>query len=479
VSVTTNHGAAVGSWSSSILSGGTSLFSKDPRLLASALASILALATTIAATVLCLRHRSSILRERSSTLKDNVSEKNKKNLLLQHEEHYSTVKKSQPLPTIHDKIPEYSEDIYPYATFQLREGGLVSSKENSEKFATYVFQDSHLYGVKDGKPPSEASNYPQSVKDCSRRSTRGGSSKHSGTLTSESEDSLRSDSETEHATSSKTESSNHLDSTILETHKHQNQRYLAAIHQSNEHQGSSCQNVSHHNGVNAGSTQQNIGHQRRHTTHIGGRVASQPPPSDNTRRASSQTVHHSVTSQPPALDNSQRVSSQNVHHGVASQAPLSDSTRRASSQTTHHNLIYHTNESSSSAEPSPVLQRKSCSRKLDISKMATTVLFRGRKNGPQKAKTGKPHEPSHSIENSTKLSYCNNTNDNIYVFPNKIIQPKEFTPDNLKELSEVERDLAVGHHQNKIVAAHHQPPNSRFRSYLGTGRDPPDFSIKV
>ena len=46
-------------------------------------------------------------------------------------------------------ISEYSEDIYPYATFQLGENR--QDDTGTAKFQSYVFQDER-YGVTEGRP---------------------------------------------------------------------------------------------------------------------------------------------------------------------------------------------------------------------------------------------------------------------------------------------------------------------------------------
>ncbi|CAL4093311.1 unnamed protein product, partial [Meganyctiphanes norvegica] len=152
---------------------------RDPRLLASAAASTLALSLTIAATVICVRRKISFTNGSSHTEQEAVE--NKKNLMHQRESHYATVRKPLPIPISSEKIPEFSEDIYPYATFKMGEIGRISSKDDTEstKFQTYVFKDS-IYGITEARP-------------------------------------LSSESETEHGTSSRTESSNQLDSATLES----------------------------------------------------------------------------------------------------------------------------------------------------------------------------------------------------------------------------------------------------------------------
>ncbi|XP_063593040.1 cell adhesion molecule Dscam2-like [Penaeus indicus] len=211
----------------------------DPRLMASAAASALALALTVAAAVLCFRRRVAAGRSGRGAPEDQEAEQNKTNLLQQRDTYYATVRKPQPVPATLERIPgtteketgsvparraylavsgvpEYSEDIYPYATFQLGEGrGGGQDETVTNKFQTFVFQDSR-YGVTEGHPPTSPSR-PTPKKSHGRSGSRG---RGAGGPRSESEeyDSLQSDTDTEHATSSRTESSIHLDSATLESH---------------------------------------------------------------------------------------------------------------------------------------------------------------------------------------------------------------------------------------------------------------------
>ncbi|MPC41377.1 Down syndrome cell adhesion molecule-like protein Dscam2 [Portunus trituberculatus] len=198
----------------------------DPRLLASAAASALALALTVAAAVLCLRRRSSAgPGSNRGSQDDQEAEENKTNLLQQRDAYYATVKKPQPVPATLERIPgtreketEYSEDIYPYATFQLGEGrggggggggGGAPEDTATAKFQTFVYQDAR-YGP----------DHPAPTSTRGEGWGRGKGRRVPGGPRSESEeyDSLQSDTDTEHATSSRTESSIHLDSATLETH---------------------------------------------------------------------------------------------------------------------------------------------------------------------------------------------------------------------------------------------------------------------
>ncbi|XP_064112208.1 cell adhesion molecule Dscam2-like isoform X2 [Macrobrachium nipponense] len=194
----------------------------DPRLLASAAASALALVLTVAAAVLCLRRRAAAGRGSHMSQEDQEAEENKTNLLHQRDAYYATVRKPQPVPATLERIPgtwekatEYSEDIYPYATFQLGEGRSAQDDTATAKFQTFVFQDSR-YGVTESHPPTSPSR-PTPIKAHGRSRSHG---RGVGGPRSESEeyDSLQSDTDTEHATSSRTESSIHLDSATLENH---------------------------------------------------------------------------------------------------------------------------------------------------------------------------------------------------------------------------------------------------------------------
>ncbi|XP_050450848.1 cell adhesion molecule Dscam2-like isoform X3 [Cataglyphis hispanica] len=143
---------------------------------------------------------------------------NKQNME-QREQYYATVRKPLRSP-IHEmatleKIPEYSEDIYPYATFQLEESvpaGGDSRCNSAAPLQTFVYHDPRL---------STADTLQLRESDCNRYTkVRGGRSSSAplhkahkvsqGKSESEEYDTLGSDSDTEVGTSSRTESSNHL-----------------------------------------------------------------------------------------------------------------------------------------------------------------------------------------------------------------------------------------------------------------------------
>ncbi|XP_043281864.1 Down syndrome cell adhesion molecule-like protein Dscam2 isoform X2 [Venturia canescens] len=143
---------------------------------------------------------------------------NKQNME-QREQYYATVLKPLRSP-IHEmgtleRIPEYSEDIYPYATFQLKESvpaGGDSRCESAAPLQTFVYHDPRQ---------SSADTLQLRESDCNRYTkVRGGRSYSAplhkthklaqGKSESEEYDTLGSDSDTEVGTSSRTESSNHL-----------------------------------------------------------------------------------------------------------------------------------------------------------------------------------------------------------------------------------------------------------------------------
>ncbi|XP_047490923.1 Down syndrome cell adhesion molecule-like protein Dscam2 [Penaeus chinensis] len=334
----------------------------DPRLMASAAASALALALTVAAAVLCFRRRAAAGRTGSGATEDQEAEQNKTNLLQQRDTYYATVRKPQPVPATLERISEYSEDIYPYATFQLGEGRGGQDETVTNKFQTFVFQDSR-YGVTEGHPPTS------------------------------------SDTDTEHATSSRTESSIHLDSATLESHH-------TALH-----------------------------------------LPLDP---------------HLATLEP-------RPDAQAAH-----------AARRPASRTVHHNLIYHAPESSTSTEPSPILERKSFPRKSDGNKLGRGGAFQGRGLSKMVASIrGGTQETSLSFPKAGHASDSKSSDDGKYGFARQITPPVGFSSSH-NELSEAECDLEMRRRNKEAEAAsaaYVGHSRSQFRSYV-SGKEK-DYSIKV
>ncbi|XP_017765729.1 PREDICTED: Down syndrome cell adhesion molecule-like protein Dscam2 [Eufriesea mexicana] len=192
----------------------TSVYS-DLKLIIPLILSSLAIIAAAGAVFYCLRKReiASLHDAQTAAALDN------KQNMEQREQYYATVRKPLRSP-IHEmatleKIPEYSEDIYPYATFQLEESvppGGDSRCNSAAPLQTFVYHDPRL---------SAADTLQLRESDCNRYTkVRGGRSSSAplhkthkvsqGKSESEEYDTLGSDSDTEVGTSSRTESSNHL-----------------------------------------------------------------------------------------------------------------------------------------------------------------------------------------------------------------------------------------------------------------------------
>ncbi|XP_076177155.1 cell adhesion molecule Dscam2 isoform X1 [Ptiloglossa arizonensis] len=192
----------------------TSVYS-DLKLIIPLILSSLAVIAAAGAVFYCFRKREMASLHDAQTA---AALDNKQNME-QREQYYATVRKPLRSP-IHEmatleKIPEYSEDIYPYATFQLEESvppGGDSRCNSAAPLQTFVYHDPRL---------STADTLQLRESDCNRYTkVRGGRSSSAplhkthkvsqGKSESEEYDTLGSDSDTEVGTSSRTESSNHL-----------------------------------------------------------------------------------------------------------------------------------------------------------------------------------------------------------------------------------------------------------------------------
>ncbi|XP_017890990.1 Down syndrome cell adhesion molecule-like protein Dscam2 isoform X2 [Ceratina calcarata] len=192
----------------------TSVYS-DLKLIIPLILSSLAIIAAAGAVFYCFRKREMASLHDAQTA---AALDNKQNME-QREQYYATVRKPLRSP-IHEmatleKIPEYSEDIYPYATFQLEESvppGGDSRCNSAAPLQTFVYHDPRL---------STADTLQLRESDCNRYTkVRGGRSSsaplhkthkvNQGKSESEEYDTLGSDSDTEVGTSSRTESSNHL-----------------------------------------------------------------------------------------------------------------------------------------------------------------------------------------------------------------------------------------------------------------------------
>ncbi|XP_034948781.1 Down syndrome cell adhesion molecule-like protein Dscam2 isoform X2 [Chelonus insularis] len=175
----------------------------DAQVLAPSLISVIAVVLVVGGVCFCLRNHS--IRSRGNNDRNSqtqVALDNKHNME-QREQFYATVRKpSQQSPCREvnalERIPEYSEDIYPYATFHLPE---------QENLSANPIRQAYFYERNETMLQSSQCDVDQYTKVRSR------SRRKSKSFKSESEeyDTLGSDSDTEVGTSSRTESSNHLD----------------------------------------------------------------------------------------------------------------------------------------------------------------------------------------------------------------------------------------------------------------------------
>ncbi|XP_011684732.1 PREDICTED: Down syndrome cell adhesion molecule-like protein Dscam2 [Wasmannia auropunctata] len=175
----------------------------DAHVLAPSVISVLAVMLAIAGVCFCLKtHPDGSGGANDPSSQTQAALDNKHNME-QREQYYATVRKpGQQSPcrevSALERIPEYSEDIYPYATFNLPEQENLSANPMRQAFF-YERSETMLQGAQ-----CDVDQYTK---------VRGRARRKSKSFKSESEeyDTLGSDSDTEVGTSSRTESSNHLD----------------------------------------------------------------------------------------------------------------------------------------------------------------------------------------------------------------------------------------------------------------------------
>ncbi|XP_046406414.1 Down syndrome cell adhesion molecule-like protein Dscam2 [Ischnura elegans] len=177
-----------------------SSFYLDIGLIVPIVISLLAIIGVTIAVFICIRRKPPAEVE-CAGIEDGqsiVSIDNKQNMA-QREQYYAAVQKGIPTPVRDvntlERIPEYAEDIYPYATFHVQSQQQTSSPAH---FQTFVYHDQRLAAME--TIPLKSSPHDDYAKLRQNRKRK--------CLRSESEDydSLGSDSDTE----SQTESSNHL-----------------------------------------------------------------------------------------------------------------------------------------------------------------------------------------------------------------------------------------------------------------------------
>ncbi|XP_032663874.1 Down syndrome cell adhesion molecule-like protein Dscam2 isoform X4 [Odontomachus brunneus] len=175
----------------------------DAHVLAPSVISVLAVILAVAGVCFCLKTHPEGSRGANDPSSQTQAALDNKHNMEQREQYYATVRKpGQQSPcrevSALERIPEYSEDIYPYATFNLPEQENLSANPMRQAFF-YERSETMLQGAQ-----CDVDQYTK---------VRGRARRKSKSFKSESEeyDTLGSDSDTEVGTSSRTESSNHLD----------------------------------------------------------------------------------------------------------------------------------------------------------------------------------------------------------------------------------------------------------------------------
>ncbi|EEB16564.1 down syndrome cell adhesion molecule, putative [Pediculus humanus corporis] len=163
----------------------------DFRFLVPLFLAFAALLAALVATVFCWRNN------QGRPLKESLD--NQHNSEAQRERYYATIHKV-PLQISNEKIPETSEDISPYATFQLSETGAPTTA----MLHSFMYHEQALTEGCNSPPPPP----PLGIKMSERRRSRSRSRKREA-------DSDGSDSDNDQLTSSRTESSNQLDTSRL------------------------------------------------------------------------------------------------------------------------------------------------------------------------------------------------------------------------------------------------------------------------
>ncbi|XP_044574410.1 Down syndrome cell adhesion molecule-like protein Dscam2 isoform X3 [Cotesia glomerata] len=175
----------------------------DAQVLAPSVISVVAVIIVVGGVCFCLKTHSLRGRRGNDPTSQTQAALDNKHNMEQREQYYATVRKpSQQSPCREvnalERIPEYSEDIYPYATFHLPEQENLSANPIRQAYF-YERSETMLQGAQ-----IDVDQYTK-VRSRSRRKSKSFKSE------SEEYDTLGSDSDTEVGTSSRTESSNHLD----------------------------------------------------------------------------------------------------------------------------------------------------------------------------------------------------------------------------------------------------------------------------
>ncbi|XP_037907258.1 Down syndrome cell adhesion molecule-like protein Dscam2 isoform X6 [Hermetia illucens] len=181
------------------------IFYGDVNLLIPGVAILFGLICTIALSIMCYKHR------QSNRIQKETME-NRQNSEAQRERYYATIHKVS--LQNNEKIPETSEDISPYATFQLSEASTLAQPHHTGPANTllhsFMYHERALQEGCSSPPPPAVLRQLQNSSPYYNIASKG-RRRHSRKTEPESEES---DSDQDQLTSSRTESSNQLDAKI-------------------------------------------------------------------------------------------------------------------------------------------------------------------------------------------------------------------------------------------------------------------------
>ncbi|XP_065334249.1 cell adhesion molecule Dscam2-like isoform X1 [Cloeon dipterum] len=203
---------------------------KDVKVVAPLAVSTVAVLLSLLSVCFCLRKKGAASSAATQQNNSNSACESKNNSS-QREQYYATVRKPPPSPAPDfatlECIPEYSEDIYPYATFHVPPPPAPAHEEAmSTKLQTFVYRGigaELMQGASFRHLPSPPRAKPQTAFEIahnlkmqgkSERQKRSRCKLKTDRRESEEYDSFNSESDTEQGTSSRTESSNQLDDNL-------------------------------------------------------------------------------------------------------------------------------------------------------------------------------------------------------------------------------------------------------------------------
>ncbi|XP_037907253.1 Down syndrome cell adhesion molecule-like protein Dscam2 isoform X1 [Hermetia illucens] len=185
------------------------IFYGDVNLLIPGVAILFGLICTIALSIMCYKHNK--ISGQSNRIQKETME-NRQNSEAQRERYYATIHKVS--LQNNEKIPETSEDISPYATFQLSEASTLAQPHHTGPANTllhsFMYHERALQEGCSSPPPPAVLRQLQNSSPYYNIASKG-RRRHSRKTEPESEES---DSDQDQLTSSRTESSNQLDAKI-------------------------------------------------------------------------------------------------------------------------------------------------------------------------------------------------------------------------------------------------------------------------